>query len=329
MEIGAVKATSLNHRAPQSAASPDRKRCQSPSRPDLTLGFGEGVAERFSGKFQARWRRVAGSLPTATVTQGFGVRGVLRYPHLPGRGPRTQGSSRAQVRRPRPPPAPLTFFILVSRSMLGVGGARSRVRDLRCGDTGADAAAAHPAPSNFRSPVRQRLGPGTKRPRQPMAAGQRREATNQRAPHAPSRPEHGASKVRGGAARGRGPAECPRVRGLSFSKALAPGLVWQVCVQLKARPRPFHFGGLYLCVAGTFDSGQEEWSSQYQLLGWLLGQRGAMELLRHPRDELQVLISLWNCGDVRFSNAFLQSPEHCQRIFSDILNANGDCYIVL
>ncbi|XP_076422296.1 uncharacterized protein LOC143272265 [Peromyscus maniculatus bairdii] len=101
--------------------------------------------------------------------------------------------------------------------MLGVGGARSRVRDLRCGDTGADAAAAHPAPSNFRSPVRQRLGPGTKRPRQPMAAGQRREATNQRAPHAPSRPEHGASK----------------------------------------------------------------------------------------------------------------SPEHCQRIFSDLLNANGDCYIVL
>lgn len=106
-----------------------------------------------------------------------------------GSGPRTWASSRAQVRRPRPPSAPLTFFILVSRSMLGVGGAQSRVRDLRCGNSGAAATATHAAPSNFRSPVRLRLGPGTKRPWQPMAAGQRRIAANQRAPHAPSRPE--------------------------------------------------------------------------------------------------------------------------------------------
>lgn len=45
-------------------------------------------------------------------------------------------------------------------------------------------------------------GPGTKRPWQPMAAGQRWVAANQRAPHAPSRPELASSKVRGGAARG-------------------------------------------------------------------------------------------------------------------------------
>lgn len=49
----------------------------------------------------------------------------------------------------------------------------------------------HTAPSNFRSPIRLRLGPGTKRPWQPMAAGQCQEAANQRAPHAPSRPEQG------------------------------------------------------------------------------------------------------------------------------------------
>lgn len=110
-----------------------------------------------------------------------------------GSGPGTPASSRAQVRRPRPPSAPLTFFILVSRSMLSVGGAQSHVRDLRCGNSGVAASATHPALSNFRSPVLLRLGPGTKRPWQPMAAGQRRVAANHRAPHAPSRPERAAS----------------------------------------------------------------------------------------------------------------------------------------
>ncbi|XP_037596721.1 translation initiation factor IF-2-like [Cebus imitator] len=47
--------------------------------------------------------------------------------------------------------------------------------------------------------------PGTKRPGQPMAAGQRQAAANHRAPHAPSRPQRGAGKVRGGAVSGAAP----------------------------------------------------------------------------------------------------------------------------
>lgn len=161
--------------------------------PRLHPGFGgKAWPKGFEKSFRRSDSESQGPAPKRQSPRDRGPRS--HPPAAPtGSDPGTRASSRAQVRRPRPPSAPLTFFILVSRSMLGVGGAQSHVRDLRCGNSGAAASATHPAPSNFRSPVRQRLGPGTKRPWQPMAAGQRRVAANHRAPHAPSRPERAAS----------------------------------------------------------------------------------------------------------------------------------------
>lgn len=97
--------------------------------PRLHPGFG---GRRGRKVFPKSFRRVAGSLPLGSDSHPKDRGPRRRPPAAPTEsGPATRASSSAQVRRPRPPSAPLTFFILVSRSMLGVGGAgetQSRVR---------------------------------------------------------------------------------------------------------------------------------------------------------------------------------------------------------
>ena len=157
-----------------------------------------------------------------------------------------------------------------------------------------------------------RRGQGTKRPRQPMAAGPRRAAANHRAPHAPSRPERGEGKVRGGTPSGAAPCgvqfgipDLVSEAALAFSrpagKELEPSLP-------PTKEEPFHSVSLYLFLLGTLDMCPAEY---YTTTSFLVSfpSKEIVEVVRDPCDGCCTLISLLSCGDGLFLNAFLQVPS--------------------
>jgi hypothetical protein len=119
-----------------------------------------------------------------------------------------------------------------------------------------------------------RQGPGTKRPRQPMTAGQRRAATNHQAPHAPSRPERSAGKVRGGAASGAAP---PGARGGTGTWPLPSPPSAQRrghLLYLRLRHSPFDLYRVYLDPLNRVRRSSDPHPN---FLGFLSGQRGKQD----------------------------------------------------
>lgn len=172
------------------------------------LGGLPGIPATGRGGYLARGYRRPGA--------GSRRRSPCAPPAARSQGAASRAGEAAAARRPLPP----TFFTLASRSMFacqrssssrpGSHGQDRLASGFTAGTGGGPAGTPAPLPEPLAgavklpppSPPQPACGgdPGTKRPRQPMAAGQRRPAANHRAPHAPSRPELVAGKVRGGVA---------------------------------------------------------------------------------------------------------------------------------